>query len=232
MTGHDSADPYAVLGVPRDATQPLIDQAYRALVRRYHPDSRPTAGDLAATDDTRLADVMAAYLVLGKPERRAVFDRRNLTASAPAQEAPVRRHASYGNGALLVSAGPVHWYPPAPTAPDAPAEARDGHDGHDGHDGAAAGRATPTPRMTHPNHDPDLDPDLDLVDQVRALTAQVSQLTVARDSNRRIGMAMGIIMSQRRVDEAGAFDLLRGTSQNTNRKLRDIAEDVIRGRRV
>ncbi|HEU4998863.1 MAG TPA: ANTAR domain-containing protein [Lapillicoccus sp.] len=229
MTQHQSSDPYAVLGVPRDATQPLIDQAYRALVRRYHPDSRPRDGALAETDDTRLADVMAAYLVLGNPERRAVFDRRTPTASAPAQPAPVRHYASYGNGALLVSAGPVHWYQPAPTAPDAPAEARDGHDGHDG---AAAGRATPTPRMTHPNHDPDLDPDLDLVDQVRALTAQVSQLTVARDSNRRIGMAMGIIMSQRRVDEAGAFDLLRGTSQNTNRKLRDIAEDVIRDRRA
>ena len=76
----------------------------------------------------------------------------------------------------------------------------------------------------------DLEPDLS--QQVRALTIQVSQLTSALDSNRRIGMAMGIIMNQRQVDEAHAFDLLRRISQNTNRKLRDIAEDVIRERRV
>ena len=236
MTQHQSSDPYAVLGVPRDATKPSIDQAYRSLVRRYHPDSRPTDGALAATDDTRLADVMAAYLVLGNPQRRAVFDRRNQTASAPDTEVPVHRNPSNANGGLLVGAGPVYWYQPSPTVPDSPMGARgagarqrdghDGHDGHDGRDGAAGGSAAPAPHVTHP----DLDPDL--VEQVRALTAQVSQLTVARDSNRRIGMAMGIIMRQRRVDEARAFDVLRGSSQNTNRKLRDIAEDVIRDRRV
>ena len=64
------------------------------------------------------------------------------------------------------------------------------------------------------------------------MTVQVSQLTFARDSNRRIGMAMGIVMNQRQIDEGHAFDVLRRTSQNTNRKLRDIAEDVIRERRL
>jgi ANTAR domain-containing protein/DnaJ-like protein len=231
MTQHQSSDPYAVLGVPRDATQPLIDQAYRALVRRYHPDSRTTDGDLAAIDDTRLHDVMAAYLVLGNPERRAIFDCRNQTASAPDPQVLVHPYPSNENGGLLVGAGPVYWYQPSPTVPNSPTGARGAagarqRDGHDGRDGAAGGSAAPAPHVRHP----DLDPDL--VEQVRALTAQVSQLTVARDSNRRIGMAMGIIMRQRRVDEARAFDVLRGSSQKTNRKLRDIAEDVIRDRRV
>jgi AmiR/NasT family two-component response regulator len=76
----------------------------------------------------------------------------------------------------------------------------------------------------------DLEPDLS--QQVRALTVQVSQLKSALDSNRRIGMATGFVMNQRQVDEVHAFDVLRRTSQNTNRKLRDIAEDVIRERRV
>ena len=67
---------------------------------------------------------------------------------------------------------------------------------------------------------------------VEALTAEVNQLRIARDSNRRIGMAMGIVMNQRHVTDEQAFDILRRTSQNTNRKLRDIAEDVIRGRRT
>ncbi len=67
---------------------------------------------------------------------------------------------------------------------------------------------------------------------VRALLLKVSQLEVARDSNRRIGMAVGIVMRQLQVDESQAFDELRRISQNTNRKLRGVAEDVIRDRRI
>ena len=58
--------------------------------------------------------------------------------------------------------------------------------------------------------------------------AEVKQLQIARDSNRRIGMALGILMNQLDIDDEEAFDVLRRTSQNTNRKLRDVAEDVIR----
>jgi len=72
----------------------------------------------------------------------------------------------------------------------------------------------------------------DVIELVKALTVEVTQLEVARDSNRRIGMAMGIVMRQRQVDEPLAFDALRRISQNTNRKLRDVAEDVIRARRI
>ena len=67
---------------------------------------------------------------------------------------------------------------------------------------------------------------------VRALLLEVSQLEVARDSSRRIGMAMGIVMRQLEADESLAFDELRRISQNTNRKLREVAEDVIRDRRI
>ena len=56
------------------------------------------------------------------------------------------------------------------------------------------------------------------------MTAQVSQPTFAKDSNRRIGMAMGIVTNQRQVEGEDAFDVLRRISQNTNRKLRDIAK--------
>jgi len=113
------SDLYAILGVPPDATQALIDQAYRALVRRYHPDSRTTRdAALAVADDTKLRDVMAAYLVLGHPDRRADFDRGNRTITAPAVNIPVHRHTRHRADAPSVSAGPVYWYRPAPTAPD------------------------------------------------------------------------------------------------------------------
>jgi transcriptional regulator with GAF, ATPase, and Fis domain len=58
--------------------------------------------------------------------------------------------------------------------------------------------------------------------------AQVhSQLAEAMVSSSVIDQAVGILMGQQRCDAATAFDLLRQASQNRNRKLRDIAAEVI-----
>ena len=64
------------------------------------------------------------------------------------------------------------------------------------------------------------------------LSDEVRQLKEALDSNRRIGMAMGLVMGQLQVTDEEAFDALRRISQNTNRKLRDVADDVIYHRRL
>jgi GAF domain-containing protein len=56
---------------------------------------------------------------------------------------------------------------------------------------------------------------------------RVENLQRALSSNRRIGMAMGVLMASRKVTEDDAFILLRLASQNSNRKLADIADDVI-----
>jgi len=52
-------------------------------------------------------------------------------------------------------------------------------------------------------------------------------LTLALQSNRRIGMAVGILMALHRLDEGQAFDLLRVASQHRHQKLRQVAEEVI-----
>jgi len=57
---------------------------------------------------------------------------------------------------------------------------------------------------------------------------QVEQLRQAIASNRVIGTAIGILMAVRGISEPEAFDVLRVASQHSNRKLRDIAEDVVR----
>jgi AmiR/NasT family two-component response regulator len=62
------------------------------------------------------------------------------------------------------------------------------------------------------------------------LNDEVRQLKEALDSNRRIGMAMGLVMAQLQVTDDEAFDALRRISQNTNRKLRDVADDVLQHR--
>ena len=53
------------------------------------------------------------------------------------------------------------------------------------------------------------------------------QLADAVKTNRRIGMAIGIVMTQHKVTESQAGPCSTIASQNTNRKVRDIAEHII-----
>jgi curved DNA-binding protein CbpA len=73
-------DPYTVLGVPRDATQAQIGVAFRALVRRYHPDTRNPA---EAVRDAELRAVLAAYDVLRDPDLRSRHDSGHRPAPNP-----------------------------------------------------------------------------------------------------------------------------------------------------
>ena len=64
-----SKDYYQILGVPRDATQEVIKNAYRKLARKYHPDvSREALAEF------RFKEVGEAYKVLKDPESRLEYD--------------------------------------------------------------------------------------------------------------------------------------------------------------
>lgn len=68
--------------------------------------------------------------------------------------------------------------------------------------------------------------------QLREIAVQraedrASNLQQALSTNRRIGVAIGVLMAAQRVTHDEAFDRLRHASQHSNRKLRDVAEDVI-----
>ncbi|MGX7680621.1 GAF and ANTAR domain-containing protein [Jatrophihabitans sp. DSM 45814] len=56
---------------------------------------------------------------------------------------------------------------------------------------------------------------------------RAANMELALGSNRRIGIALGVIMCQDRCTDEQAFALLRKASQTTHRKLRDVAEEVI-----
>ncbi len=58
--------------------------------------------------------------------------------------------------------------------------------------------------------------------------ARSHNLEIALGSNRRIGMAIGVLMAYHKITEEEAFRLLRLASQTLHRKLRDIAADVTR----
>lgn len=56
---------------------------------------------------------------------------------------------------------------------------------------------------------------------------RADNLQVALQNSRRIGTAIGIVMHRYRVDEQGAFALLKQRSQHTNRKLAEVADEVV-----
>lgn len=88
-------DPYAVLGVERDADARAVQAAYRSLMRRYHPDM--PGGDAALA-----AQVSEAYAVLSDEGRRAEYDldqRRAAEATTPRAKQEARPRASDAAGA-------------------------------------------------------------------------------------------------------------------------------------
>ena len=68
--GLEYKDYYAVLGVPRTASQAEIKKAFRKLARQHHPDAKP--GDKAS--ERRFKEVNEANEVLRDPGKRRQYD--------------------------------------------------------------------------------------------------------------------------------------------------------------
>jgi molecular chaperone DnaJ len=65
------ADYYAILGVPRTASDDDVKQAYRKLATRWHPDRHDGSKDA----EEKFKEITEAYDVLRDPDKRAVYDR-------------------------------------------------------------------------------------------------------------------------------------------------------------
>lgn len=63
--------------------------------------------------------------------------------------------------------------------------------------------------------------------ELEAARTKVGNLEIALATSRRIGMAMGVVMSEFKVTEDQAFAALIKASQTRHKKVRDIAEDVL-----
>jgi curved DNA-binding protein CbpA len=62
-------DPYATLGIPRDASERQVREAYRRLAMRYHPDRHPDE-----QTSERMRGVNEAWQILSSPIRRRRYD--------------------------------------------------------------------------------------------------------------------------------------------------------------
>lgn len=65
-------DHYRTLQVTRDADPEVIERAYKALSRKYHPDRRTAEERSEATE--RMQRINEAYSVLRDPIRRRQYD--------------------------------------------------------------------------------------------------------------------------------------------------------------
>ena len=79
MAARRTLDPYAVLGVGRDATALQMARAHRRLAKRHHPDLHEGATDAAE----RMRHINEAWALLSNPVRRADYDRSHPSAGRP-----------------------------------------------------------------------------------------------------------------------------------------------------
>ncbi|HET7169357.1 MAG TPA: J domain-containing protein [Candidatus Limnocylindrales bacterium] len=107
-------DYYAVLGVPRTATQADIKKAFRKLARKHHPDT--SGGDPAA--EQRFKEINEANAVLSDTDKRVLYDRLGADwesyARAPAGAAGQRAggagpFAGYGGAGAAPGGGNVRY---------------------------------------------------------------------------------------------------------------------------
>jgi len=94
MTGGGQVDPYAELGVSRDASSEEIRCAYRQVARRHHPDVNRDPGG-----PERFAAAARAYEILSDPAARARYDNR-FPGPVPIRRSPKPRPA-VGRRAVL-----------------------------------------------------------------------------------------------------------------------------------
>ena len=103
-------DYYAVLGVPRTATQEEIKKAFRKAARKHHPDTNKDDAEA----DRRFKAVNEANAVLSDPDKRSLYDRLGKDWEAYARAGATAGAGARGSGAGSPGANPFAGFGGAP----------------------------------------------------------------------------------------------------------------------
>jgi DnaJ-class molecular chaperone len=79
-------DPYATLGVGKNASEDDIRRAFRKLAKELHP-------DIAKGTEERFKKVSSAYEILGDPDKRRAYDRGEIDGSGDPRHPGFRQYA-------------------------------------------------------------------------------------------------------------------------------------------
>jgi hypothetical protein len=122
MVNQRQIDPYAVLGVARDATPLQVARAHRRLAKRYHPDLRPESE--ASEAEEHMRRVNEAWRILSVPGRRAEYDLAHPSAGVPGGGHWGATRRSYGTQPATTTANWAAWRATAAETRAAPRTAR------------------------------------------------------------------------------------------------------------
>ncbi|KAI8454094.1 hypothetical protein BY996DRAFT_4582357 [Phakopsora pachyrhizi] len=89
-----SKDPYATLGVKKDASQSDVKKAYYSLAKKFHPDVNKDSGA-----KERYQDIQEAYDILGDEQKRTTYDRFGPISQQPGFDPNAFSSGSGGFGA-------------------------------------------------------------------------------------------------------------------------------------
>jgi curved DNA-binding protein CbpA len=86
---------YELFGVPEDAPPEQIEAAWKALMKRFHPDLNPGADQRAAQEINRAHDV------LKDPDQRARYDAALAAARRPVRMPSIFIYPMSGSGTTI-----------------------------------------------------------------------------------------------------------------------------------
>jgi curved DNA-binding protein CbpA len=106
MQARRTLDPYAILGVARDATPLQVARAHRRLAKRHHPDLHEGAEAVTEAAE-QMRRINEAWAILSNPIRRREFDRDYPAAGTPS--------AAFSGSHWAASRTPIRPMQPAST---------------------------------------------------------------------------------------------------------------------
>ena len=90
----EKRDYYEVLGVDKNADDAALKKAYRALAKKYHPDTNKDDPNA----EQKFKEVTEAYSVLNDPEKKKLYDQYGMAAFEEGFSEEQARHAANGGG--------------------------------------------------------------------------------------------------------------------------------------